>query len=111
MSVDIGDAGGGVAGRPMSAAGYNLSPIGAYVWARQAQRCIAYLTTTSDDSPPSFSGNATEALTVMLSSDEVYLFEPGEDAKAVRPEDVELFRDLTQFELEEDEVPQESTTI
>lgn len=69
MSIDVGDPGQGVPGRPVYAAGYNPSPVAAYIWARQAQRCIAYLTTTNDDSPPSFSGGAADPLVRLVHID------------------------------------------
>lgn len=68
MSIDIGDP-QQRHGRPVYVAGYNPSPIAAYVWARQAQRCIAYLTTTSDNSPPSFSGDVTDPLVRLVHID------------------------------------------
>jgi len=69
MSVDIGDSGPGIPCLPVYAAGYNPSPIAAYVWARQAQRCIAYLAATSDNSPPSFFGNVSDPMVRLVHLD------------------------------------------
>lgn len=51
-----------------------------------------------------------EPLTLMLATEEVYHFEPGADARSVLAEDLDLFRDLPQFEVDEGSVEPWATT-